>query len=66
MVFELVARNCAHCNENTCCRQSTCWQIVLRFQIRLMQTFSNSLYPKRMEKWDNSGVVLISAVFGTR
>ena len=31
-----------------------------------MQTFSNSIYPKRMEKWDNSGAVLIWAVFGTR
>ena len=31
-----------------------------------MQTFSNSIYPKCIEKWDNSGAVLISAVFGTR
>ena len=31
-----------------------------------MQTFSNSLYPKCMEKWDNSGAVLNSAVFETR
>ena len=30
-----------------------------------MQTFSNSIYPKCMEKKDNSGAVLISAVFGT-
>ena len=32
----------------------------------LMQIFSNSIYPKGMEKWDNSGTALISAVFGTR
>ena len=31
-----------------------------------MQTFSNSIYPKSMEKEDNIGAVLISAVFGTR
>ena len=31
-----------------------------------MQTFSNSIYPKYMEKKDNSGALLISAVFGTR
>ena len=30
-----------------------------------MQTFSNSMYPKCIEKKDNSGAVLISAVFGT-
>ena len=31
-----------------------------------MQTFYNSIYPKCMEKEDNSIAVLISAVFGTR
>ena len=31
-----------------------------------MQTFSNSIYPKCMEKYDDSGAVLISAVFGAR
>ena len=31
-----------------------------------MQTFSNSIYHECMEKQDNSGAVLISAVFGTR
>ena len=60
MAFELVARNCAHCNGNTSYRQSTFEQTVLRFQIRLMQTFSNSIYPKCTKKWDNSGAVLIS------
>ena len=31
-----------------------------------MQTFSYSTYSKYMEKYDISGVLLISAVFGTR
>ena len=31
-----------------------------------MQTFSNSIYPKCMEKYDDSGAVLIYAVFGAR
>ena len=31
-----------------------------------MQTFPNSIYPKCMEKWDNSGTVLIWAAFGPR
>ena len=31
-----------------------------------MQTFSNSIYPKCMEKQNDSGAVLILAVFGTR
>ena len=66
MPFEFVARNYAHCNGNTCYGQSTCEQTVLRFHIRLMQTFSNSIYPKCMEKKHNSGALLISAVFGTR
>ena len=31
-----------------------------------MQSFSNSIYPKCFEKYDNSGAVLTSPVFGTR
>ena len=31
-----------------------------------MQIFSNSIYPKCMEKEDKSGALLISAEFGTR
>ena len=30
-----------------------------------MQTFSNSIYPNRMEKEDNSDALVISAVLGT-
>ena len=66
MAFELVAGNYAHCNGNTCYKQPTRKQTVLRFQIRLMQTFSNSIYHKSMEKQDSGGALLISAVFGTR
>ena len=31
-----------------------------------MHTFSNSIYAKYMEKQDNSGILLIWAVFRTR
>ena len=31
-----------------------------------MQAFSNSIYPKCVENKDNSGALLISAVFETR
>ena len=31
-----------------------------------MQTFANPIYPKCMEKKDNSDALLISAMFGTR
>ena len=56
--FEVVAGNCAYCEGNTCTRQSMCKQTVLRFQISLRQAFSNSIYPRFMETFDNSGVVL--------
>ena len=39
---------------------------VLNFQFWLRQAFSNSIYRILMEKSDNSGSVLISAVFETR
>ena len=38
---------------------------VLNFQLWLRQGFSNSIYPILMEKSDNKGSVLISAVFET-
>ena len=31
-----------------------------------MQTFSNSIFPKCMEKYENSDALFVSAVFGTR
>ena len=66
MAFERISRNSTYCNANTCHRQSMCEEKVLRYQIRLRKTFSNSIYPEFKEKEDNSGAVLISAVFGTR
>ena len=41
-------------------------QTVSRFYIRKKVTFSNSIYLEVTGKEDNSGAVLISAVFGTR
>ena len=65
-VFEGFAENSAYCDENTCTRQSMCKETVLRFQIWLRQNFSNSIYPRFMEKFGNSCAVLIWAVFRTR
>ena len=66
MAFEIVAVNSAYCCRNTCHRQLMREQTVLRFYIRLKLTFSNSIYLEFMGKEGNSGVVLTSAVFGTR
>ena len=66
LVFEVVVGNSAYCNGYTCHRQSVCWQKVWRIQIKQMQAFYNSIYLEFMEKYDNSGVVLIWAVSGTR
>ena len=41
-------------------------QKLLRFDIRLKMTFSNSIYLELTRKEGNSGTVLILAVFGTR
>ena len=35
-------------------------------RIRVRQSFSNSIYHKFMGEKDNSGTLLLSAVFGTR
>ena len=64
--FEIVAENSAHIGRNTCHRQSMCYQTVLRFMIRVKKSFSNSIYLKFMGIKDNSGALLLSAVFGTR
>ena len=40
-------------------------QTVLRVKIRINQTFSNSIYLEFIVKNDNSGALLLSAVFGT-
>ena len=64
--FEIVAENSAYSGRNTCHRQSMCLETVLRFMIRVKQSFSNSIYRKFMGKKHNSGALLFSAVFGTR
>ena len=66
IAFEIVAENSGYCCRNTCHRQLMREKTVLRFHIRLMVTFSNSIYIELMRKEGNSSAVLISAVFGTR
>ena len=53
-------------DENTCDRQSPCFQTVLRFRISLTEMFSNSVSPRLLENWDKSAAVQVSALFGTR
>ena len=64
--FEVVAENSAYCGRNTCHRMSVCLQNVLRFMIRVKQSFSNWLYLEFIWKKDNSDALLLSVVFGTR
>ena len=66
IAFEVDAESYAYCGRNTCHRQSMCYQTDLRFQIRVKQTFSNSIYLEYMAKKDNSDALLLSLVFGTR
>ena len=61
--FEFVLRKSAFSDGNTCHRESTCYQTLWKFQMWLRQTFSNSIYLKFLEKEENSGYVLTSAVF---
>ena len=53
-------------DENTCDRQSTCYQTVLRFQIGLREIFSNSIFPRLMKNLHKSATLWVSTVFGTR
>ena len=64
--FEIVAENSAYSGSNTCHRQSMCLQTGLRFMMRVKKSFSNSIYLKLMGIKDDSGALLLSAVFGTR
>ena len=64
--FEVVAENSAYCRRNTCHRQSMCYQTILRFMIRVKQSFRNSIYLKLVGKKGNSDALRLSAVFGTR
>ena len=63
--FEVVGENSAYCSRNTFHRQSMCWQRVLRFMIRVKQSFRNSIHLKFIGKKGNSGALLLSAVFRT-
>ena len=60
IAFEVVAEISAYCDRNTCHRQT-----VLRFMIRVKQSFSNSIYAIFMGKKNNSDALLLSAVFWT-
>ena len=64
--FEVVVRKSGYSDGNTCHRKLTCYETVWRFQMWLRQTFSKSIYPEFMEKQENSGALLRSAVFRTR
>ena len=66
IAFEVVAEISAYFGRNTCHRQSVCYKTVLRFMIKVKQSFSNWLYLEFMGKKDNSHALLLSAVFGTR
>ena len=66
MAFEIVAVNSEYCYRNTRHRQLMFEQTVLKFHIRLKQTFCNSIYLELTRKEGNTAAVLISAVFGTR
>ena len=66
MAFEHIAGISLNYDKNTCDRQSTCYQTVLRFYIWLKEMFSNSICLGLTEDHGESVAVLISAVFVTR
>ena len=49
MAIEYVAGIFLNYDENTCDRQSTCYEIVLRFYVTLKDMFSNSISLGLME-----------------
>ena len=59
----MVVLNSLYYEENTCYRQSICLQTDLRFQLRLRETFSNSIFLRFTKQNGKSVVVQISAVF---
>ena len=65
MPFQQVSWISLNYHENSCERQSTCYQTVLRFDIWLKQVFSNSIYLGSMEIDDQKVDVVISAVIIT-
>ena len=66
MAFEHVSGISLNYDKQTCERQSTCCQTVLRSQIWLKEMFSNSICIGLMENLAESAAVLILAVFVTR
>ena len=60
MTFEHIAGISLNYDDNPCGRQSTCYQTVLRFQMRLQEMFSNSISVGLMENYDKSAGVLIT------
>ena len=65
MALEHVAGTSLDDDENTCDRQSTCYQTVLRFDIWLKEIFSDSICLGLMKNKHESNAVLISAAFCT-
>ena len=66
IAFETVAGVFFIFDENTCDRQSTCYQTILRFHISEREIFSNSTYRRLFENLEKSTAVQVSAVFGNR
>ena len=66
MALNPVSRISLTYDGNTCERQSTCYQTVLRFHIQLKEMFSSSISLCLIENLDESAAVLISALFVSR
>ena len=66
MSFEHVAGISLNYDKQTCDRQSTCYQRVLRFHLPLKEMFYNSIFYGLIECSDENAPVLISAVLPTR
>ena len=66
IVFEHFAIIFHSYDEKKCDLHSTCYQTVLRLWFWLRIMFSNSICPRLMENWDESVLVEVLAVFGTR
>ena len=64
--FNFVTVNSLYEYRNTRSWQSTCYQAVLKSQIWLKTTFSNSICAKSMKKLAKSTFLQISVVFRTR
>ena len=66
MSFEHVPKISLNYDKQTCDRQSTCYQRVLKFHLPAKQMFSNSICLGLIECSDENAPVLISAVLPTR